>query len=321
MRRPTAHPEGEQMTDQTKSSPEATKPADKDTDQKESPYLFAVLAEEALDDIEEIGSRKRPETINGLRGIQTGFTELDALMGGLTAGTLTVIASRPAMGRSTLACDFARHAAIKCQQPTGFLTMQESLTRAVTRVKAAECRIMRHHIYSGTMTDEDWKRLARRMPDLSASPFYIRHVSTPGLLRLILEMKEWAEADELALLVIDGIEEIGAGLDDQADPQTVVHALKTLAAELGIPIVATAQVHRRPGDRFGKVPHTDDLHEAIAFTADNIILLHREDAYEKESPRAGEADLILGKHRQGPAATIMVAHQLHYGRFVDMAQC
>jgi replicative DNA helicase len=305
--------EGEQMT-------EAQQPAEKDSSTNESPYHFAVLAEEALDDIEEIGSRKRPEAINGLRGIQTGFTELDALMGGLTAGTLTVIASRPATGRTTLAYDFARHAAIKGKKPAGVLTLQESLTYAVTRVKAAECRIMRHRLHSGTMTDEDWQRLARRLPDLQAAPLYIRHVSTPGLVRLVLEMKEWVEADQLELLIIDGIEEIGAGLDDRSDTATVIHTLKGLATELGIPIVATAQVHRTAAQRFGKIPHTDDLDEPVAFTADNVILLHRPDAYDANSERLGEADLILAKHRQGPEATITVAHQLHYSRFVDMAQ-
>lgn len=288
--------------------------------QEESPYLFAALVEGVLDDIEEIGSRKRPEAVNGIRGIQTGLTDLDALTGGLTAGTLTVIASRPAMGRTTLASDFVRHAAIKCQKPAGFLTMQEPLTRAITRIKAAECRVARHHIHSGTMTDEDWKRLAARMPDLTASPLYLRRMTTPGPLSLSLEMKEWVEADKLKLLVVDGIEDIGAGLDNRADTATVSHTLKALAVELDIPVVATAQVSRRPGDRFGKVPHIDDLNDAIAFTADTVILLHREDAYVKESPRAGETDLIVSKHRQGFDALITVAHQLHYGRFVDMAQ-
>lgn len=308
------------MAEQTTAAPDAPEPTEKDTDQHESPYLFAALAEKSLDDIEEIGSRKRPEVVNGLRGIQTGFTDLDALTGGLTAGTLTVIASRPAMGRTTLACDFARHAAIKCRQPAGFLTMQESLTRAVTRIKAAECRIARHRIHSGTMTDEDWQRLARRMPDLSASPLYIRHESTPGLVKLILEMKEWAEADELAFLVIDGIEEIGVGLDRQADPATVVRELKAFAGELGIPVVVTAHVHNTAARRPGRVPHLDDVDDAVTFTADTVILVHRDDAYHRDSPRAGEADLLVAKHRNGPTATITTAFQGHYSRFVDMAQ-
>lgn len=310
--------EGDQMTEAT--APQTAEPAPEDKELPESPYAFGALAEKALDDIEEIGSRKRPEAINGLRGIQTGFTDLDALMGGLTAGTLTVIASRPAMGRTTLACDFARHAAIKCQQPTGFLTMQEPLTRAVTRVKAAECRIARHHIHSGTMTDDDWKRLARRMPDLVASPLYIRRMSNPGLVSLILEMKEWVQADKLALLVIDGIEEIGVGLDKQADPVTVVRELKALADELGIPVVVTAQVHNTAARRPGGVPHLDDVNDAVTFTADTVLLVHREDAYHQNSPRAGEADLIVAKHRNGPTATITTAFQGHYSRFVDMAQ-
>ncbi|MDX3174187.1 DnaB-like helicase C-terminal domain-containing protein [Streptomyces scabiei] len=312
--------QGEQMTET--AAPQDAEPASdtKDEGLDESPYLFAALADKTLDDIEEIGSRKRPEAINGLRGIQTGFTDLDALTGGLTAGTLTVIASRPAMGRTTLACDFARHAAIKCQQPAGFLTMQESLTRAVTRVKSAEARIMRHRIYSGTMTEEDWTRLARRLPDMTASPLYLRHMSTPGLVTLALEMKDWVEADRLKLLVVDGIEEIGAGLDNRTDTATVVNTLKALAVELDIPVVATAQTHRRPGDPFGKVPHTDDLHEAVAFVADTVIMVHRDDAYEANSPRAGEADLIVAKHRNGPTAIVTTAFQGHYSRFVDMAQ-
>lgn len=286
---------------------------------QESPYAFGAFAEAALDDIEEIGSRKRPTAINGLRGVQTGFTDLDALTGGLTAGTLTVIASRPAMGRSTLACDFARHAAIKCQLPAGYLTLQEDVKQTVTRVKASECRIARHRIHSGTMNDEDWQRLARRMPEIVASPLYLRRMTSPGPVNLSLATREWADADKLKLLIIDGLEDIPS-LDFPTDTTTVARTLKDLAVDLGIPIVATAQVGRRPGERFGKVPHLDDVDDAITFAADNVILLHREDAYHRDTPRAGEADVIVGKHRQGPAASIVVAHQLHYSRFVDMAQ-
>lgn len=314
------------MTEETKATPqEAAETVVKETvvkeaERGESPYAFAALAELVLDDIEEIGSRKRPQAINELRGVQTGFRDLDALTGGLTAGTLTVIASRPSMGRTTLACDFARHAAVACQQSAGYLTLQESLARTVTRVKAASARVARHHIHAGTMTDEDWTRLARRMPDLVASPLYLRRMSLPGMVHLTLAVKEWAESDKLRLLVIDGIEDVGAGIDDRSDTRTVVNGLKALAVELDIPVVATAQVQRRASSPYGKVPHLDDVDDAITFTADTVILLHREDAYVKNSPRAGEADFIVAKHRQGPPATITSAFQGHYGRFVDMAQ-
>ena len=306
------------MTEVT--APQDAAPATEDKELPESPYAFGALAETALDDLEEIGSRKRPEAINGLRGIQTGFTDFDGLTGGLTAGTLTVIASRPAMGRTTLACDFTRHAAIKCQRAAGYLTMQESLTMAVTRVKAAECRVMRHRIHSGTMQDEDWTRMARRMPDLAASPLYIRKMANAALLPLVLELKEWVEKDRLQMLVVDGIEDIAAASDGRSTVGDVAHELKAAAVELEIPVVATAQVHNTAARRPGRVPHLDDVDDAVAFTADTVILLHREDAYHRNSPREGEADLILGKHRQGPAATITVAFQGHYSRFVDMAQ-
>jgi replicative DNA helicase len=310
--------EGDQMTEA--ATPHEAEPDTTDGKEvRDSPYAFGALAEATLDAIEVIGSRKRPDVVNGLRGIQTGFSELDGLTGGLTAGTLTVIASRPAMGRTTLACDFTRHAAVKDQHAAGFLTLQEPLKRTVTRIKAAECRIMRHHLHNATMDDEAWKRLARRMPDLVAAPLYLRQMTSPGPVALSLAVQEWAEADKLKLLVIDGLEDI-PNLDFPTDIGTVARTLKKVAVDLDIPIIVTAQVHRLASDRYGKVPHLDDVDDTVAFVADNVILLHREDAYQHDSPRAGETDLIVSKHRQGPPATITVAHQLHYSRFVDMAQ-
>ncbi|MFD5065430.1 DnaB-like helicase C-terminal domain-containing protein, partial [Streptomyces sp. NPDC058394] len=98
--------------------------------------------------------------------------------------------------------------------------------------------------------------------------------------------------------------------------------LKLMAKELKVPVIALSQLNRGPEQRQDKKPMISDLREsgAIEQDADIVILLHREDAYDKESPRAGEADLIIGKHRGGPTATITVAAQLHYSRFVDMAQ-
>ncbi|AWT44563.1 hypothetical protein HXP45_03900 [Streptomyces actuosus] len=99
-------------------------------------------------------------------------------------------------------------------------------------------------------------------------------------------------------------------------------SLKTLARELEVPIIATSHLNRSPEQRWDKKPMLDDLREsgAITFAADVIILLHREDAYDQESPRAGEADFIVAKHRNGPTGVITVAFQGHYGRFVDIAQ-
>jgi replicative DNA helicase len=98
-------------------------------------------------------------------------------------------------------------------------------------------------------------------------------------------------------------------------------ALKLLAKELEVPVVALSQLNRGPEQRTDKKPQMSDLRESgsIEQDADVIILLHREDVYEKESPRAGEADFIVAKHRNGPTDTIVVAHQMHYARFVDMA--
>jgi replicative DNA helicase len=293
----------------------------KETEELEtSPHHFTALAEDLLNDIEALGSRHRHETRNSLRGVQTGFTDFDHLTGGLTAGTLTVVAGRPAMGRTTLISEFVRHAAVLSNTPAGLVTLQEKLAWIGTRMKAAQSRVMRHHIHSGTMTEDEWQRMARALPKLAAAPLYVRQMTGTAFLPMLLELEEWVGTDKLELLAIDGIEDLVAASDGALDMAGVAHKLKTMAVELNIPIVVTTQVHRSAAARPGRIPHMDDVDESLVFTADTVVVVHRPDAYEKNEARAGEADLIVWKQRSGPTATVTVAFQGHYGRFVDMAQ-
>lgn len=299
--------------DQASSSPE-------DSD------IISGLFSKTLDDIEAVGSRNAPEAPNSLRGIPTNFTDLDSLIGGLIAGRLMVIASRPGLGRSTLLTDMCRHAAIKRDVPTVAYTLEESREHFVTRVLSAEARVARHHIHSGTMVDEDWTRLARVTPTVSAAPLWIKSPGRLTMRQLEDEVTELVQEHGVRLVAVDGIQDIRpAKRSDLREREVgdVVRDLKTLARELNVPVIATSHLNRSPEQRWDKKPMLDDLREsgAITFAADVLILLHREDAYDLESPRAGEADLIVAKHRNGPTATVTVAFQGHYGRFVDMVQC
>lgn len=287
--------------------------------------LISTLLEDALDDIEAVGARK-PQTVpNNLRGIPTGFTDLDSLTGGLIGGRLMVIASRPGLGRSTLLTDMCRQAAIKENVPTAAYTLEESRTHFITRIKSAEGRIARHHIHSGAMTDADWTRLGRIMPKVSAAPLWIKSPGRLTMRQLEDEVTELVQEHGVRLVAVDGIQDVRPEKRSdlrEREVGDVVRDLKTLARELDVPIVATSHLNRSPEQRWDKKPMLDDLREsgAITFAADVLILLHREDAYDLESPRAGEADLIVAKHRNGPTAVVTVAFQGHYGRFVDMAQ-
>lgn len=266
-----------------------------------------------------------PATHTSLRGLRTGFRNLDLVTGGLTPGSLTVIASRPQMGRTTLLTDICRNNAIKNNIATAAYSLEESGELFLMRVLAAEARVARHHIICGTMTDEDWTRMAGRVPVVSAAPL---HVKTPGRLTMATleaEARELVEEHGVALLAVDGIQDIRpAKRSDLREREVgdVVRDLKTLARELNIPVVATSHLNRNPEYRADRLPMLDDLREsgAITFAADTILLLHREDAYTRDTPRAGEADFIVAKHRQGPTCIITAAFQGHYGRFVDMAE-
>jgi replicative DNA helicase len=285
-------------------------------------YLpLSEIMEGALDEIEAIGSRSGEMT-----GVPTGFTDLDQLTNGLHPGQMIIIAARPAMGKSTLALDFARAASIKNNLPSVIFSLEMGRNEIAMRLLSAEARVALHHMRSGTMTDEDWTRLARRMPDVSAAPLYIDDSPNLSMMEIRAKCRRLKQRNDLKLVVIDYLQLMQSGSKRSESRQQEVSEmsrnLKLLAKELELPVIALSQLNRGPEQRTDKKPMVSDLRESgsIEQDADMVILLYREDAYEKESPRAGEADIIVGKHRNGPTATITVAFQGHYSRFVDMAQ-
>ncbi|MFI0775592.1 replicative DNA helicase [Streptomyces sp. NPDC021212] len=280
------------------------------------------IMEGALDEIEAIGSRS-----GQMSGVPTGFTDLDSLTNGLHPGQMIVIAARPAMGKSTLALDFARACSIKNNMPSVIFSLEMGRNEIAMRLLSAEARVALHHMRSGSMTDEDWTRLARRMPDVSQAPLYIDDSPNLSMMEIRAKCRRLKQRNDLQLVVIDYLQLMQSGgarrpESRQQEVSDMSRNLKLLAKELEVPVIALSQLNRGPEQRTDKKPMVSDLRESgsIEQDADMVILLHREDAYEKESPRAGEADLIVAKHRNGPTATITVAFQGHYSRFVDMAQ-
>ncbi len=285
-------------------------------------YLpLSEIMEGALDEIEAIGSRSGQMT-----GVPTGFTDLDALTNGLHPGQMIVVAARPAMGKSTLALDFARSCSIQYGLPSVFFSLEMGRNEIAMRLLSAEARVALHHMRSGNMTDDDWTRLARRMPEVSAGPLYIDDSPNLSMMEIRAKCRRLKQRNDLRLIVIDYLQLMQSGgsrrpESRQQEVSEMSRNLKLLAKELEVPVIALSQLNRGPEQRTDKKPMVSDLRESgsIEQDADMVILLHREDAYEKESPRAGEADLIVAKHRNGPTATITVAFQGHYSRFVDMA--
>jgi replicative DNA helicase len=272
-----------------------------------------------LDEIEAIGSRG-----GGMTGVPTGFADLDELTNGLHPGQMIVLAARPALGKSTLGLDFARSASIKHGLTSVIFSLEMSRTEITMRLLSAEARVPLHHMRSGKMTDEDWARLARRMGEVADAPLFIDDSPNITMMEIRAKARRLKQRNELKLIVVDYMQLMSSARrveNRQQEVSEMSRSMKLLAKELEVPVVAISQLNRGAEQRTDKKPQLSDLRESgsIEQDADMVILLHREDAYERESPRAGEADLIVAKHRNGPTDTITVAFQGHYSRFVDMS--
>jgi replicative DNA helicase len=193
------------------------------------------------------------------------------------------------------------------------------------RLLSAEARVPMHVMRTGQMSDDDWARLARRMSEVADAPLFIDDSPNMSLMEIRAKCRRLKQRHDLKLVIIDYLQLMSSSSrrveNRQQEVSEFSRSLKLLAKELEVPVVALSQLNRGPEQRQDKRPMLSDLRESgsIEQDSDVVILLHREDAYERESPRAGEADLIIAKHRNGPTATVTVAFQGHYSRFVDMA--
>jgi replicative DNA helicase len=277
------------------------------------------IFEPTINEIEAIAAH------NGqMVGVPTGFADLDALTNGLHAGQLIIIAARPAIGKSTLGLDLARAASIKTGLTSVIFSLEMARNEIVMRLMSAEAQIPLAHMRSGTMSDADWQKMARKTGAIMEAPLFIDDSPNMSMMEIRAKCRRLKQKHNLRLVVVDYLQLMSSGKKVESRQQEVAEfsrALKLLAKELEVPVIAISQLNRGPEQRQDKKPMMSDLRESgsLEQDADMVILLHREDAYEKESPRAGEADFIVAKHRNGPTATITVAFQGHYSRFVDMA--
>jgi replicative DNA helicase len=226
---------------------------------------------------------------------------------------------------STLALDLARAASVRAGLTSVIFSLEMSRNEITMRLLSAEARVSLHSMRTGQMGEEDWARLARRMSEVVDAPMFIDDSPNMSMMEIRAKCRRLKQRHDLRLVIIDYLQLMSSPKrveNRQQEVSEMSRSLKLLAKELDVPVVAVAQLNRGPEQRTDKRPLLADLRESgsIEQDSDVVILLHREDAYEPESPRAGEADFIVAKHRNGPTATVTVAFQGHYSRFVDMAR-
>jgi len=280
-------------------------------------HVLADLIAPTLDEI-EVASGRSDEMI----GVPTGFVDLDELTHGLHPGQMIVVAARPAVGKSTLGIDIARAAAIKHGQAAAVFSLEMSRSEIMMRIISAEASIQLQELRKGTLGDAGWQKLARVTSEISAAPLFIDDSPNMSLMEIRAKCRRLKQLHNLRLVVIDYLQLMSSGKKVESRQQEVAEfsrALKLLAKELEVPVIAISQLNRGPEQRTDKRPQMSDLRESgsIEQDADVVILLHRD---RSDPDREGEADVIVAKHRNGPTKDIVLAFQGHYSRFANMAK-
>jgi replicative DNA helicase len=271
-----------------------------------------------------IDELQRIESKTGDDGaVPTGFTDLDALTNGLHPGQMVIIAARPAIGKSTIALDICRNAAIRNNQAAVIFSLEMGRTEITMRMLSAEAGVSLKHMRDGSLRDDEWQRIVGASGRAHDAPLFIDDSPNMSMMEIRAKCRRLKQNNDLKLVAVDYLQLMTSGKRVESRQQEVSEfsrALKLLAKEIEVPVIAVAQLNRGPEQRGDKKPMMSDLRESgsLEQDADVVMLLHREDAYEKEHPRAGEADIIVAKQRSGPTGTVTVAFQGHYSRFVDM---
>ena len=273
--------------------------------------------------IDEIEAAKHKD--GSMTGVPTGFAELDELTNGLHPGQMIIVAARPALGKSTLALDFARAAAIKHDMPTIFFSLEMGRSEIAMRLLSAEASVPLQSMRKGTVDNRDWTTIASTRGRINDAPLYID--DSPNMTLVEIRAKCRRLKQRVGLKMVDhrlpaAHDERQARREPPAGGQRVLACAQ--AARQGAPGARDRAVAAEPWPRAARrqaararATSASPARSSRTPTWSSCSTASR--AYEKDNPRAGEADLIVAKHRNGPTRTVTVAFQGHFSRFTDMA--
>jgi replicative DNA helicase len=244
-----------------------------------------------------------------LRGVRTGFADLDSKLAGFQNSDLIILAARPSVGKTSLALDFARNAACQYKVPVGIFSLEMSSHQLVDRMLSAESRVDSWKLRTGKLSaDIEFSMIQEALNTLSQAPLYIDDDSSNTIMRMRSVARRLKAEHGLGLIVVDYLQLIvpGTRVDSMVQQVTEIsRSLKGMARELDVPVLALSQLSRAVEQRGGE-PRLSDLRDSgsIEQDADVVLFIHREDKYDKESTRQNIAKIIIAKHRNGPTGEI-----------------
>ena len=264
--------------------------------------------EEAFERIDRLSRQKK-----GHRGLPTGFTGLDNITSGLQKSDLVILASRPTMGKSAMALDFARNAAVNEGKSIGIFSLEMSKDQVVDRLISAQANVDLWKLRTGRLSNEgknnDFSQIQQALGVLSEAPIYIDDAATSNILQMRAMARRLQAAKGLELIIVDYIQLIDPRNPTASPVQQMTEisrSLKALARELNIPVLAISQLSRAVEQRSPQIPRLSDLRESgsIEQDADMVLFIYREDQYRPESLKQNIADVIVAKHRNGPVGKV-----------------
>jgi replicative DNA helicase len=299
---------------------------DKKTDGGEASHIKDILNET----FRKIDAMQGQE--GSLTGVPTGFYDLDDMTSGLQPGELIVVAARPSMGKTTFCLNVAEHAAVAEDKAIAIFSLEMSKDNLVQNMLCSRARVDAHKLRRGFLMDEDWGRISTALGKLGDAPIFID--DTPGLSPLLLRAKarRLKAQKDVGLIIIDYLQLMevpnrGRGdANRQAEISYISRSIKSLARELRVPIIALSQLNRGVDSREDHRPRMSDLREsgAIEQDADVIMFLYRPEYYELDpdlrAELQGQAELIIGKQRNGPTGTVHLSFLAQYMRFESAAR-
>lgn len=266
------------------------------------------MLEETFKRLDELSKHK-----GQLRGLPTGFKALDNILAGLQKSDLIILAARPSLGKSALALDIARNVACLRKIPVGIFSLEMSKDQIVDRLVASQSDIDLWKLRTGRLSDQgednDFERIQKAMGVLSEAPIYIDDVISSNILQIRAMARRLLASHGLGLLIIDYLQLMEGRSTTFSMVQQVTEnsrALKSLAKELNVPVLAISQLSRAVEQRVPQIPRLADLRESgsLEQDADVVLFIYREDKYRQESDRKNIADIIIAKHRNGPVGKI-----------------
>ncbi|MCU5782288.1 replicative DNA helicase [Alcanivorax balearicus MACL04] len=284
------------------------------------PQSIKSVLKKAVDRIDELYRTK-----NSLTGVTTGFEEMDKMTAGLQPSDMVVVAGRPSMGKTTFAMNLCENVAIKAGKPVLVFSMEMPADAIVMRMLSSLGRINQGAIRSGRLEQDDWPRITSAIQMLSEQKFFIDDTAALSPLEMRARARRVARecGGEIGLIMVDYLQLMQVpGADNRVNEiSEISRNLKGLAKEMNCPVLALSQLNRSLEQRPNKRPVMSDLREsgAIEQDADLIVFLYRDEVYNKDTPEKGIAEIIIGKHRNGPIGTVRLAFRGEFTRFDDLA--